>query len=75
MYSLTYLLIVRSSRHRHSHKQTALVTASVTKLGFLNSHTNSVFFTFPLVACSSSYGHLFHVWRVSAYENFRFTYL
>ena len=47
---LTYLLTVGSSRHRHSHKQTALVTASFTKLGFLNSHTNSVFFTFPFPA-------------------------
>ena len=47
---LTYLLTVGSSRHRHSHKQTALVTASFTKLGFLNSHTNSVFFTFTFPA-------------------------
>ena len=74
-YLLTDLLTVGSSRHRHSHKQTALVTASFTKLGLLNSDTNSVFLTFPLVACSSSYGILFHVPRVSAYENFHFTYL
>ena len=42
-YLLTYLLTVGSSRHRHSHKQTALLTANFTKLCFLNSNTNSVF--------------------------------